>query len=303
MILQGVLGGLTVLFFLPAAISTAHAGLAQIFLLSDSDDRAGHLSRLEHAPCRGWWTTACRGSSPDDIRSDLRADSHRRDDAARRCGLAIQTFLSSSAGWYTALDAANRRALRASRPRAGRGGGDLCNRRAHIWFHHADRRELRRLPHCSPPGARANLLGGLIVLTKKDVAINTGMSSLARSCCGTSLLLTLRSHRVRFEDSAVSRARGRRRRSGARSIRSVTKKIGRVFVDAFEAKRLPILFVAGRNRLHRPADFFSLTKPRLNFLSSSRPPWVFPRRPGHARPGEMGEATSAPRWWPAVQRD
>src|SRR5437588_6118315 len=30
-VLQGVLGGLTVLFFLPAAISTAHAGLAAIF--------------------------------------------------------------------------------------------------------------------------------------------------------------------------------------------------------------------------------------------------------------------------------
>src|ERR1044071_7666335 len=30
-ILQGALGGLTVLFFLPAAISTAHAGLAEIF--------------------------------------------------------------------------------------------------------------------------------------------------------------------------------------------------------------------------------------------------------------------------------
>lgn len=30
-ILQGILGGITVLFFLPAAISTAHAGLAEIF--------------------------------------------------------------------------------------------------------------------------------------------------------------------------------------------------------------------------------------------------------------------------------
>src|SRR6476660_188771 len=30
-IAQGVLGGLTVMFFLPAAISTAHAGLAEIF--------------------------------------------------------------------------------------------------------------------------------------------------------------------------------------------------------------------------------------------------------------------------------
>src|SRR5262245_55763019 len=31
-VLQGILGGITVLFFLPAAISTAHAGLAEIFL-------------------------------------------------------------------------------------------------------------------------------------------------------------------------------------------------------------------------------------------------------------------------------
>src|SRR5688572_26073612 len=30
-IVQGVLGGLTVIFFLPAAVSTAHAGLAEIF--------------------------------------------------------------------------------------------------------------------------------------------------------------------------------------------------------------------------------------------------------------------------------
>jgi len=28
---QGLLGGLTVIFFLPAAVSTAHAGLAEIF--------------------------------------------------------------------------------------------------------------------------------------------------------------------------------------------------------------------------------------------------------------------------------
>jgi len=31
-VLQGVLGGVTVLFFLPSAVSTAHAALAEIFL-------------------------------------------------------------------------------------------------------------------------------------------------------------------------------------------------------------------------------------------------------------------------------
>ena len=87
-IAQGILGGLTVLFFLPAAISTAHAGLAEIFFcltvaialftsprwidgyVAPGDD-AGR-SRQRHAPPRG--------------DHDHRRSSTSRSSSARRCG-------------------------------------------------------------------------------------------------------------------------------------------------------------------------------------------------------------------------
>src|SRR5205823_4955399 len=78
----------------------------------------------------------------------------------------------------------------------------------HVWFHHADRKELRR-----PATLLAVLvlvqisLGGLIILTKKDVGINTAHVVSGALVLGTSLVLTLRSHRVQFADGAVSRAR------------------------------------------------------------------------------------------------
>ncbi len=46
-IAQGVLGGLTVLFFLPAAVSTAHAGPRGNLLLHHGRDRALHLAALD----------------------------------------------------------------------------------------------------------------------------------------------------------------------------------------------------------------------------------------------------------------
>lgn len=45
-IVQGVLGGLTVLYLLPDAISISHAGLAQVFFCLDSYHRTRHVGRL-----------------------------------------------------------------------------------------------------------------------------------------------------------------------------------------------------------------------------------------------------------------
>ena len=82
--LQGVLGGLTVLFFLPAPISTAHAGLAEIFFCLTV------AIALFTSP---GWIARRRGAVDDadapaaghgDDGADLRADSRRRDDAAHR---------------------------------------------------------------------------------------------------------------------------------------------------------------------------------------------------------------------------
>jgi cytochrome c oxidase assembly protein subunit 15 len=78
----------------------------------------------------------------------------------------------------------------------------------HVWLHHPDRKELRR-----PATLLAVLvlvqisLGGLIVLTKKDVAINTAHVVSGALVLATSLVLTLRSHRARFADAAESPAR------------------------------------------------------------------------------------------------
>ena len=93
---QGLLGGLTVLFFLPAAISTAHAGLAEIFFCmtvaiaiftspgwiagygrdGDADDAQARHDR--RAACVDLATTATV--------LDLHADPGRRDDEAHRRG-------------------------------------------------------------------------------------------------------------------------------------------------------------------------------------------------------------------------
>ena len=79
---------------------------------------------------------------------------------------------------------------------------------AHVWFHHANRKELRR-----PASLLAALvlvqisLGGLIILTKKDVGVNTAHVISGSLVLATSLVLTLRSHRLRFADAAVLQSR------------------------------------------------------------------------------------------------
>jgi cytochrome c oxidase assembly protein subunit 15 len=79
---------------------------------------------------------------------------------------------------------------------------------SHVWFHHRQRPELRR-----PATLLAVLvlvqisLGGLVILTKKDVGINTAHVVSGALVLATSLVLTLRSHRNRFADLAAVRAR------------------------------------------------------------------------------------------------
>ena len=58
-IAQGVLGGLTVIFLLPPAISIAHAGLAEIFLCLNVAVASSHRRRTTSCPR---WTRAMRRS-------------------------------------------------------------------------------------------------------------------------------------------------------------------------------------------------------------------------------------------------
>jgi heme a synthase len=208
-ILQGVLGGITVLFFLPTAISTAHAGLAQIFFCLTVTIAMVTSPRWNSRPAAGWVddrdlrrvataTTAI-------IYAQILIGATMRHANA---GLAIPDFPLVFGGLVPPFWTPQIAVHYAHRVGALIVAGAIAATSAHVWFHHRDRTELRR-----PATAMALLvlvqisLGGLIVLTKKDVAINTAHVVSGALVLATSLVLTLRSHRSRFGDGAVARAR------------------------------------------------------------------------------------------------
>ena len=77
-ITQGILGGITVLWYLPDPISIAHASLAQIVFCLTIDDRAGDVARME---------ARVRPGTPDLVpdRSDRCSSIAIGDDGPRLC--------------------------------------------------------------------------------------------------------------------------------------------------------------------------------------------------------------------------
>ena len=130
---QGLLGGITVLYFLPTPVSTAHAGLAQIFFCltiaialftsrgwTEPDARSG---RRPHAPA----------GRDDDDRRHLSSDSCRRDDAAFGCRAGDSRLPARlRRPVAAAVDAADRDPLRAPRRRAHRDARDRGNGRTRL---------------------------------------------------------------------------------------------------------------------------------------------------------------------------
>ncbi len=202
---QGLLGGITVLYFLPTAVSTAHAGLAQIFFCLTiaialftspgwtapaHDPVDDHMLRVVATT-----TTAC-------IYFQIIAGATMRHSDA---GLAIPDFPLVFGGllppqWtpQIAIHYAHRvGALLVTLAIAATAG--------HVWYHHSRRAELRR-----PALALAGLvlaqitLGAFVIWSQKNVAINTAHVAVGALTLATSLVLTLRSHRIRFDDAAVS---------------------------------------------------------------------------------------------------
>ena len=199
-ITQGVLGGMTVLFFLPDAISTAHAGLAEIFFCmtvaialftsrrwiestTAADDR---LLRVVAST-----TTAL-------VYTQIIVGAVMRHSGA---GLAIPDFPLMFGGilpdhWSNAI------AIHfAHRVGALIVTTAILATSAHIWYHHRLRPELTR-----PALLIAGLvivqvtLGALTVLSRRDVAINSAHVVCGALVLATSLVITLRSWRVRFAD-------------------------------------------------------------------------------------------------------
>lgn len=208
-VLQGVLGGMTVLFFLPTAISTAHAGLAQIFFC---------LTVAIALVTSPGWSSAPRNGSVDDpmlrrmaaattalvYTQVLVGATMRHSDA----GLAIPDFPLVFGGLVPPQWTPQIAVHYAHRVGALIALAAIAMTSGHVWSHYRDRKELRR-----PATLLAALvlvqisLGGLIIWTRRDVAINTAHVITGALVLATSLVLTLRSYRMRFSGPAVSPAR------------------------------------------------------------------------------------------------
>jgi cytochrome c oxidase assembly protein subunit 15 len=217
-IVQGILGGITVLWYLPDPISIAHASLAQIvFCLTMT-------IALVTSP--GWKRAyAADGPAPDDlmlrrvaavttglIYLQIVVGATMRHTGA---GLAIPDFPLMFGRlipphWDAAIAVHF----------AHRGGALLVSlailaTTGHALYHHRRRSELRRPSLLLLVLLTAQItLGALTVLTGKQFIINSLHVVTGATVLATSLVLTLRAHRARFAgdaDPEGSALRGARR--------------------------------------------------------------------------------------------
>ena len=211
-ILQGVLGGLTVLFFLPTTISSAHAGLAEIFfcmtvaiaLFTSPGWLAGSQSVLTTVALAevvddsmlrrvATWTTAV-------IYAQIIVGAVMRHSDA---GLAIPDF-PLMFGHVIPDHWDSKIAIHF----AHRVGAlivvlSVIATSAHIWYHHRDRGELTRPATLILALVAAQVtLGALTVLTKRDIWINSIHLVCGALVLATSIVITLRSWQVRIAETA-----------------------------------------------------------------------------------------------------
>ena len=142
-----MLGGLTVLFFLPAPISTAHAGLAEIFFcltvaiaLFTSPGWIARLRRTARAPVDDPMLRRVATATTRSIYAQILVGATMRHTGA---GLAIPDFPLMFGHLIPPLGSEDRDPFRASRRRAASSRWRSSRRPAHVFYHHRDRRELR----------------------------------------------------------------------------------------------------------------------------------------------------------------
>ena len=204
-VVQGVLGGLTVLFFLPASISTAHAGLAEIFFCLVVSIALFTSPRWVDG--YGW-------------NSDVSEDSEQRLRALvttttgliyvqillgatmrhTGAGLAIPDFpLMFGHLWPTHWDP--QIAIHFSH----RVGAlvvvlSVIATSTYVWYQRRERRELTRPAALLVALVTAQVtLGALTVLSRRDILINSLHVVCGALVLTTSLVLTLRSWRGMFK--------------------------------------------------------------------------------------------------------
>ncbi len=213
-VVQGLLGGITVLYFLPAPISISHAGLAQLFFalvvglaLFTSSGWRGSRGGLDRRGDDGLARLAL--AAPVAIYGQILLGATMRHTGA---GLAIPDFPLAFGRlvppeWSTGI------AIHfAHRVGALVVAALVAATAVRVLFHHRERHELTR-----PALLLAALvvvqvgLGAWTVLSGRQVAVNTAHVAVGAVTLATSLVLALRVHRGWFPDAAG------RRRPGATS--------------------------------------------------------------------------------------
>lgn len=212
---QGVLGGITVLFFLPPAVSTAHAGLAEIFFCitvaialftspgwiagyGAADGSASRIGTTAPGADDGMLRRVATATTVFIYIQILLGATMRHTNA----GLAIPDF-PLMFGHLIPPHWDPKIAIHFSH-RVGALVVTLAilATAGHIWYHHPRRRELTR-----PAALLVALvfvqatLGALTVLTRRNVWINSLHVVGGALVLTTSLVITLRTWRVRFADA------------------------------------------------------------------------------------------------------
>ena len=198
-VLQGLLGGLTVLFFLPAPISIGHAGLAQLFfcitltvaLVTSPGWRAAvgpvddpTLRRIASTTTAMIYGQILLGATMRHVGAGL---------AIPDFPLAFGRLLPPQWSAPIALHFAHRLgALFVTTA--------IVATSAHVWYHHGQRRELTRPATLLVMFVGIQIaLGAFVVWSGLQPIVNTAHVVNGALVLGTAIVLTLRSFRSRFE--------------------------------------------------------------------------------------------------------
>ena len=198
-ILQGVLGGITVLFFLPAPISIGHAGLAQLFfcvtvslaLFTSPSWRQPRLPLVDDAMLR----TVTAATTVLVYCQILLGATMRHIEA----GLAIPDFPLAFGHLVPPVWNAGIAVHFAHRVGAVLVTLAILASAGHVWHHHRSRRELVRPAMLMALFVLVQVaLGAFVVWSGLQPVVNTAHVVNGALVLATSLVLTLRSRRIQF---------------------------------------------------------------------------------------------------------
>jgi cytochrome c oxidase assembly protein subunit 15 len=202
---QGLLGGLTVLFFLPAPVSIAHAGLAQLFFcltVSITLFTSRSWRTIDgHRPIDDTRLRLVASASTIAIYLQILLGATMRHTAA---GLAIPDFPLVFGGILPPHWTMGIAVHYAHRLGAVLVAALIVRTAGHVWLHHWSIGQLRRPALLAVALAVVQIsLGGLTVLSRRGVAVNTAHVAVGALLLATSLVITLRSWHARFARSAA----------------------------------------------------------------------------------------------------